>query len=81
MESHEQEIEDLVEQLTNDKSRQQLALRDKLVIRRQQKMNELRRKQELELTKEMLEQKKEVDEIGLKKVSSIESHCVYLSYR
>ena len=68
MASHEQELEDLAERLETDRDRQYLYLRDKLAQKRKRKMEELRRKQDVDLTKEMIEQKKEMDEIRMKQV-------------
>ena len=68
MASHEQELEDLAERLDADRDRQYLNLRDKLAQKRKRKMEELRRKQDVDLTKEMIEQKKEMDEIRMKQV-------------
>ena len=71
MASHEQELEDLAERLETDRDRQYLNLRDKLTQKRKRKMDELRRKQDVDLTKEMIEQKKEMDEIRMKQVGLI----------
>ena len=71
MASHEQELEDLAERLETDRDRQYLNLRDKLAQKRKRKMDELRRKQDVDLTKEMIEQKKEMDEIRMKQVGLI----------
>ena len=68
MAAHEHDLEELNEKLDADKNRQLLTLRDRLSNRRRRKMDEMRRKQEVELTKEMLEQKKDIDDVRLKKV-------------
>ena len=68
MAAHEQEIQDLSERIDADRNRQQMALRDRLADRRKRKLADLRRRQEMEITKEMLMQKKELDEIRVKQV-------------
>ena len=69
--AHEQELEHLADRLDHERQRQQIALREKLAENRKRKMAQLRRKQETELTKEMLEQKSELDEVKSKKVCLI----------
>lgn len=48
--------------------RQQLSIRDKLAAKKKKRMNELKRKQDMEMTQEWLNQKKELDEIKLSQV-------------
>lgn len=48
--------------------RQQLSIRDKLAARKKRKVDELKRKQDMEMTKEWLTQKKELDDIKLTQV-------------
>ena len=71
MAAHAHDLEHMEEQLDSQMQRQQMVLKDRLDERRQRKLKHLRRKQELELTKEMLTQKKECDEIRTTKV------CLY----
>ena len=66
--AHENELELMSEKLDAEKQRQQLSLRERLAEKRKRKMADLRRKQEAELTREMLTQKKELDEIRTTKV-------------
>lgn len=63
MAAHENELQTLSEQLDADRQRALMATRDKIAERKRRKLKELRRKQEADLTKEMLMQKKELDEI------------------
>jgi len=53
-----------------------LGLREKLASRRMRKLEDLRRKHDVDRTKEMLEQKKEVDEIRLKKAKEVEREAI-----
>ena len=66
--SHQQELDDLEERLHNDRVRQTLTLRDQLAQRRRRRLDKLRHKQESEMTREVLEQQKEVEDIRLKQV-------------
>lgn len=66
MAQHEKEIEKMAERLENEKSRQLMAVRNKMAKRRMQKLDDLRRRHDVDVTKEMLGQKKELDEIRLK---------------
>ena len=68
MASHQHELDLLSEHLDNQRNRQQVALREKLAENKRRRAQALRRKQEMELTKEMIEQKKELDEIVSKEV-------------
>ena len=70
MASHEHELQILSERLDTDRQRSLMSTRDKIAERKRRKMKELRRKQEAELTKEMLTQKKEVDEVRTKQVGA-----------
>ena len=69
MASHEQELHTLSEHLDSERQRALMATRDKLAERKRRMMKEQRRKQEAELSKEMLTQKKELDEIRTKQVT------------
>ena len=63
MAAHERELDILSEHLDSQRHRQQVALREKLAENKRRRAQALRRKQEVELTKEMIEQKKELDEV------------------
>lgn len=71
MARHKEELDDLRESLESDRSRQMLLLRDSLAESRRRRMEDLRRSQDAELTNEMLEQKKELDEIRLQQVNTV----------
>ena len=68
MASHELELRQLTEKLDHERQRSLLQHRDKLAERKKRKQEHLRRKQEGEITQEMLIQQKELDEIRGKKV-------------
>lgn len=70
--SHEAELQQLAERINQDRQRQLLHFRDKMAAEKKRKAANLRRKQEVELTQEMLIQQKELDEIRGKSV------CLYL---
>lgn len=76
MAQHEYELENLADKLENEKNRQMLALRAKMADRRQRKLEDLRRRQDVELTREMLEQKKEADELRFKKAKAAEREAI-----
>ena len=79
MAAHQHELDLLAEHLDNQRNRQQVALREKLAENKRRRAQGLRRKQEMELTKEMIEQKKELDEIVSKQVnlrSLLYSRCM-----
>ncbi|XP_033122761.1 uncharacterized protein LOC117121631 [Anneissia japonica] len=61
--AHAREIEDLEDKLYSERARQQLQLRDRLAKRKKQLEKEQKRKHEVELAKEMIEQKKELSEV------------------
>lgn len=69
MASHENELHILSDKLEQEHLRQQLSIRDKLAAKKKKRMNELKRQQDIEMTKEWLTQKKELDEIKLAQVS------------
>ena len=69
MAAHENELQLMAEKMDADRQRQMLTLRDRMSERRRRRMEDLRRKQELEVTKETLTQKKELDEVRTVKVS------------
>lgn len=68
LESHEHELQLLADKLEQEHVRQQLSIRDKLAAKKKRRMDELKRKQDIEMTKEWLTQKKEIDEIKLTQV-------------
>ena len=76
MAKHGQELDDLADKLENEKNRQMLALRAKMADRRQRKLEDLRRRQDVEATREMLEQKKEANELKLKKAKTVERQAI-----
>ena len=59
---------ELEQRLNNEKSRQLVALREKLSTRKDRKLKEKRQQQELKLQKEMLQQIKELDRCRTKRV-------------
>ena len=69
MAAHQHELDLLSEHLDNQRNRQQVALREKLAENKRRRAQALRRKQEMELMTEMIEQKKEIDEIVTKQVN------------
>ena len=71
MASHELELRQLSERLDHERQRRLLALRDKLAERKKRKVDHLRRKQEAEITQEMIIQQKELDDIRGKKVCDL----------
>ena len=75
LESHEHELQLLSDKLEQEHIRQQLTIRDKLAAKKKRRMEELKRKQDMEMTKEWLTQKKELDEIKLSQVKSSWSDC------
>lgn len=82
MKAHQQEIENLVEHMENDRNRQQDNLKRKLEEKRRQHMDALQRKHEREQARELLEQQKELKDVRANNVSTwkyIENrnvHCV-----
>ena len=68
LKQHQAEITDLEHKLDSERNRQLVALRDKLSSRKDRKLKEQKRQQELDLGKEMLEQKKELDRIRMEQV-------------
>lgn len=65
---HEKELEDLTEKLESERQRQRMSLKEKLNEKRRKKEHANRRKQEVELTREMLEQDKEINDVKVKVV-------------
>ena len=63
MASHAAELELVSGKLDAEKQRQLMLMRDKMAAKRKRKMDDLRRKQEAEVARETLTQKKELDEI------------------
>ena len=68
MASHEHELQLMAEKMDADRQRQMVTLRDRMSDRRRRRMDDLRRKQEVALTKEVLTQEKEVNEVRTVKV-------------
>lgn len=68
MAGHEAELALLSEQREAERQRQLLSMRDKMAERKRRRLQDLRRRQEAELTREMLTQKKELDEARSKQV-------------
>ena len=66
---HQKELEELEHRLDNEKSRQEMALRDKLALRKQKRLDEHRRRKELELQKEMREMDKEMKDVKSRQVN------------
>lgn len=66
---HERELANLSEKIEASHQKQQLQLRDKLAQKRKRQLEQMKRKHEVQLTKEMLTQQKELDEIKSKLVS------------
>ena len=54
--------------MDSERSRQLIALRDRLSTRKDRKLKEQKQQQELELRKEMLEQRKELDRFRMEQV-------------
>ncbi|KAI8480901.1 hypothetical protein Bbelb_413740, partial [Branchiostoma belcheri] len=74
--AHEQELEDLNDRLDAERSRQQLSLRDKLLARKRSRLQNKQRQQEAEMTKELLEQNKELKEARTKQVKEAEKQAM-----
>lgn len=62
--------------LDTERDRQLLALREKLRAKRDQKLDDQRRRQELVFQKELLEQRKELDVVKSKQVYMCMYACV-----
>jgi flagellar biosynthesis GTPase FlhF len=69
MNAHQQEIENLIENMENDRTRQQDNLKRRLQERRRQRMDALQRKHEREEAREVLEQQKELKDVQANNVS------------
>ena len=69
MNAHQQEIENLIENLENDRTRQQENLKRRLQEKRRQRMDALQRKHEREEAREILEQQKELKDVQANNVS------------
>lgn len=63
MNAHQQEIENLIEHMENDRTRQQENLKRKLQEKRRQRVDGLQRKHEREQARELLEQQKEIKDV------------------
>ena len=68
MARHAMEIEQLSDRMTHERQQQQLALKERLGKKRAQMVQNLQRKQEAELAKEMITQDKEVQELRTREV-------------
>jgi gas vesicle protein len=69
MNAHQQEIENLIENMENDRTRQQDNLKRRLQERRRQRMDALQRKHGREEAREVLEQQKELKDVRANNVS------------
>lgn len=70
MNAHQQEIENLIENMENDRTRQKDNLKRRLQERRRQRMDALQRKHEREEAREVLEQQKELKDVRASNVST-----------
>ena len=70
LKQHQAEIRELEQRLDSERSRQLIGLRDKLASRKDRKFKEHKRQQEIELQKELLQQKKDLEEVRTKQVKS-----------
>lgn len=68
MAAHNQELEDLERKADVEHHRQRAALREKLMARRNRKTNALKKRQQLDKEKEVIEQKKELQQVAAKTV-------------
>ncbi len=66
--THKAELDGLEKSLDLDRERQLAALREKLEAKRGQRLDDQTRKQELSIQKELLEQKKELEQVQNKQV-------------
>ncbi len=71
MNAHQQEIENLIENMENDRTRQQDNLKRRIQERRRQRMDALQRKHEREEAREVLEQQKELKDVRANNVSAL----------
>ena len=71
MNAHQQEIENLVEHMENDRVRQQDHLKKKLEEKRRKRLDALRRKHDREEAREMLEQDKELKDVRSNNVNML----------
>ncbi|XP_070551432.1 trichohyalin-like [Ptychodera flava] len=76
LEAHARELEELEDRLDNERSRQQLAVRDRLLQRKKRLLSEQKRKQEVEMAQELLAQKKELAEVRSKRVKEEERKAI-----
>ena len=78
MARHAMEIEQLSDRMTHERQQQQLALKERLGKKRAQMVQNLQRKQEAELAKEMITQDKEVQELRTREVChGALATCIY----
>ena len=68
LQQHKAELSGLERRLNNDRSRQVVALREKLAARKERQLQDQKRKQETELQKELHGQHKEIVELKTKQV-------------
>lgn len=61
--AHQHEVDEALEKIDADRNRQHANLRAKLAEKKKKKLEALQRKQENEMSRELLEQKKEFDEV------------------
>ncbi|EDO39341.1 predicted protein, partial [Nematostella vectensis] len=73
---HQQEVDDAMEKLDADRSRQQSSLQQKLAEKRRKKLEAQKRKQEREMTREVMEQKKELQDIRTEHVKEAEKQAM-----
>ena len=66
--AHQQELDDLEENLGKQQNRQRAALREKMAARRKRKAALLRHRQEIEKQREQVEQRKEMAQVQVKTV-------------
>ena len=74
---HEKELEDLTNRIDNDRNRQRALLQERLREKRRQKTMANRRKQEVDLTREMIQQDKELNEVRVKVVRSLKRYEIH----
>ncbi|CAK8677709.1 unnamed protein product [Clavelina lepadiformis] len=70
--AHQQELDDLEENLEKQQNRQRAALREKMAARRKRKAALLRHRQEIEKQREQVEQRKEMAQVQVKTAKDAE---------
>ncbi|WAR00886.1 hypothetical protein MAR_025258, partial [Mya arenaria] len=76
MAQHEKELEEVADRLQKEKDRQVLALHERLANRRTRKLEDMRRRHDVDRSKEILEQKRELGEVQLKKAKEAEREAI-----